>query len=390
MSGRSTNRTASLTALAIAACVYAVATPAQLPAGAEPVPEGHFLLQVTPAGTFMPADGRDMDSPPWNIGAAGAQRVIAKAAARLNPAVIDYEHQTLHKEANGQPAPAAGWIRGLRWIEGHGLFAVTELTARARSLIAHREYLYFSPVFEYSRKTGEVLDIHMGALTNNPAIHGMQPLSESLLAAASAAFLPRQTPEPSMNPLLAALLAALGLPATTTEEAATAALTAVGPITTLKAQAEAARTALGLAADATPDAVVAACSSLRATATPDPAKFVPAAIVTDLQSRLAVLTAQVNEGEVGRQIDAAMADGRLQAGEMETYARKLGKDSGIAALTGFLSVLKPNPALVATQTGGKVPPGVTATGELSATELAVCTAMGLTPEKYRAGAAAAT
>lgn len=190
-----------------------------------------------------------------------------------------------------------------------------------------------------------------------------------------------------MNPLLAALLAALGLPATTTEEAATAALSAVGPIAPLKAQAEAARTALGLAADATPDAVVAACSSLRTAATPDPAKFVPAALVTGLQNQLAALTAQVNTGEAGRQIEAALADGRLQAGEMETYARQLAKDSGIAALSGFLGVLKPNPALATTQTGGKPPAGVDTGGQgLNTDELAVCSAMGLTPEQYKAAA----
>ena len=67
--------------------------------------------------------------------------------------------------------------------------------------------------------------ICMGALTNDPGISGMQPLS--LVAAASAAFLPQPPQEPSVNPLLKALLAALGLPETTAEPAAIAALTPV-------------------------------------------------------------------------------------------------------------------------------------------------------------------
>lgn len=89
------------------------------------------------------------------------------------PAVIDYEHQTLHTVKNGQPAPAAGWIHALRWIEGKGLHALAELTERAKEQIKKGEYRYFSPVIQYSPKTGEVTRLLMGALTNNPAIHGM-------------------------------------------------------------------------------------------------------------------------------------------------------------------------------------------------------------------------
>ena len=68
-----------------------------------------------------------MDVPAWRINAAIATRVIAEHNP-TQPPVIDYEHQTLHKEANGQPAPAAGWIHGLRWLDGKGLYAEVELT----------------------------------------------------------------------------------------------------------------------------------------------------------------------------------------------------------------------------------------------------------------------
>lgn len=53
-----------------------------------------------------------MEVPAWRINQAIATRVIERFNARANPAVVDYEHQTLHKETNGQPAPAArGCVR---------------------------------------------------------------------------------------------------------------------------------------------------------------------------------------------------------------------------------------------------------------------------------------
>lgn len=375
------------TAVAVAACTYGVPKKTELTGGL-------VMLQVTPAGTFKPNDGRDLQPGAWHIDAASAQNVIARFKAHTKPSVIDYEHQTLHKETNGQPAPAAGWFRDLRWIDGRGLFAVAELTQRARDHIDADEYLYFSPVFEYDAVTGVVLDVHMGALTNTPGISGMEPLS--LVAAASAAFLPQATTpqEPSVNPLLKALLAALGLPETTTEPAAIAALTALGPLQPMQARAgvaTAACTALQLPADATAEVVTAACTNLRTaqSGTPDPAKFVPVETVTVLQGQIAALSARQLEADVNAQIKPALADGRLLPA-LETWARDLGKKD-IAALTSYLAAAKPIPALAGTQTGGKPPTG-TASGDqqLSSDELAVCSAMGLTPDQYRKSSTAVT
>jgi len=374
---------ASLTAVAIAVCSFAAATPGDV---AVQLPDGLVLLQVTPAGEFGPSDGRPVDHPLWRVDAQSAQGVIARFSALVQPPVIDYEHQTLNKEKNGQPAPAAGWMRELRWLEGKGLYAVTELTARAKALIDAKEYLYFSPVFEFDRRTGTVLSVHMGALTNNPAIHGMEPLS--LLAAATAAFLiPTHHQEPDLNPLLKAVLAALGLPDNTTETAACTALSAVGSIATLQAQAGAARQALALPADATADAVVAACTSLRTAtpAAPDPAKFVPVAVVEELRTNIAVLSARQRDFDIDDKVKPALADGRLLPAQ-EAWARDLGK-SNMAALTAYLATAQPIAALNGTQTGGK-PPASTGAAQgaqqLSAAELAVCSAMGLSADQYRA------
>ena len=198
-----------------------------------------------------------------------------------------------------------------------------------------------------------------------------------------------------MNPLLKALLAALGLPETTPEPAAIAALTALGPLQPLQARANVATavcTALKLPADATPEAVTAACTTLRTAqpGTPDPAKFVPIESVTALQGQIAALTARQLDADIEAQVKPALADGRLLPA-LETWARDLGKKD-IAALTAFIGASKPIPALAGTQTGGKAPTA-TASGDqqLSADELAVCNSMGITPEAYRkAGTAMAT
>ena len=344
------------------------------------MPTGRVLLQVTPAQDFTPADGREMDVPAWRINQAIAGRVIAAFNAQ-QPPVIDYEHQTLHKEANGQPAPAAGWMHGLRWIEGRGLFAEVELTQRARDLVAAGEYRYFSPVFEYAKATGEITRILMGAFTNHPAIAGMEGVN--LMAAASARFTIPNPPETTVT-LLEKLLAAIGLPANTTEDAAIAACTSI------KSQADAARAALKLDGNATAETVTAACTSLctaAASATPDPAKYVPVAVVEELKTSVAALTAQVGERQVEDLIAPALKDGRLLPAQ-EAWARDLGK-TNVAALTAYLKTAQPIAALAGTQTGGKPPagePDKDAHG-LTKDELAVAAACGLTPEAYAKGKA---
>ena len=193
-----------------------------------------------------------------------------------------------------------------------------------------------------------------------------------------------------MNPLLKALLASLGLPETTTEDAAVAALNALGPLQALQARAAtavAACTALSLPQDATADAVTAACTGLRTAGTPDPAKYVSVSVVEELKTSVAALSAQSLARQVDDLVNPALADGRLLPAQ-EKWARELGA-SNVAALTSYLQTAQPIAALKGTQTGG-TPPAATSKGDaqLTASELAVCTAMGLTPEQYKAGASA--
>lgn len=355
--------------IALAACSF------QLPK----LEDGSLWIQLTPAGAFRAADGRPEDAPSWNLDALSAAVVIARFKQRQTPPVIDYEHQTLRKEQNGQPAPAAGRLLDLEWREGSGLWGRAEFTDRARQMIEAGEYLYFSPVFAYG-PDGTVLAVLMGALTNDPAIDGMEPLARR--AAASLGFDLNNEDTP-MDELLKAVVAALALKAEATKEEAIAALTALKPA--LDAQQKTLadlRTALGLSTDASAEQIAAATQQLKTsqakpTEVPDPARFVPIAAVTELQGQIVALSTRLNQGELEGLIGGALKDGRLLPA-MEGWARELGaKDVG--QLKGYLEKAAPIAALNRMQ--GQQPP-TGDTHNLSSAELEAARLTGISPADY--------
>lgn len=366
-------------AVALAACAFAL--PSLLGADAGNTVE----VQLTPAGDFTPSDGRELPVDHWRMDAQVAARVIAQFHARKNPAVLDYEHQTLNAQDNGRPAPAAGWIRDLVWREGRGLFACVELTERARQHIAAGEYRYISPVFRYDTRSGDVTAIDMAALTNHPALTGMQPLE----LRAAATFLHPSHQEPSMNKLMLAVCLALGLAAeATTEDQAIAALTArmqVDPLSDV-------RQALGLATDAKPDTITAACSALKTKAeasSADPSKYVPVAQFESLKTDFAALSAKLTTSEVSDLVNAGLSDGRLLAAQKDWATALGGKD--IAALKAYLDTAQPIAALRASQTGGNPPANAKTEANpeaLTTDELAVCRACGISAEAFAKAKAA--
>lgn len=358
---------------AVAACSYSL--------GALANDTNEIILQLTPAGEFRADDGRPEKISSWRIDAATAQNVISRFNARKQPVVIDYEHQTLHKEENGQPAPAAAWIRELMWKEGEGLFARAELTSKAKSAIENKEYLYFSPVFAYNAKTGHVTEIQMGAITNTPAVHGMNALE--LRAAATFGY-QTSTEDTSMKKsLLACVISALALAPTTTEEEASVALSAHFEKDPLKKLRE----ALGAEANANEEALVAACTTLKAK-NPDPANYAPISVMNDLKEQVVALTDKLNardQKDIDDSITAALADGRLLPAQ-ESWARDLGK-TNVAALTAFLNTASSIAALTQSQTKGQ-PPAGTNDDELTEEEIAVCTNMGISREDFKKSKAA--
>lgn len=363
-------------AVAIAPCFFQVSPAADADL---------YDIQATPAGRFTPRDGRAMSVDAWSIDAAQAAAVIAAFRANKTPLVIDYEHQTLQTEDNGQPAPAAGWIQDMQWREGSGLWLKVKLTARARQYVEDGEYLYFSPVFAFDPKTGAVLRLLMGALTNNPAIDGMAQIAQR----AAARF--DLTGDRSMlNPHLLAIAVCMAL-ATDSFADDDALAKAIGEgIKASAAQSAALRAQLGVGNDANDEAVSGAVAALKAKAeaapgAPDPAKYVEVGVVESLRKDIAALTAKDTARAVDDLVQPALADGRLLPAQ-ETWARELGAKD-VASLTAYLKNAQPIAALGGTQTRGQAPAGGTDGNGLTADELAVCAATGITPKDFAAAKA---
>jgi phage I-like protein len=112
-----------------------------------------------------------------------AALVIKAFAEHGTDLPIDYEHQSLggsYASPSGQ-APAAGWIRQLELVTADqsdkaGLFGEVQWTAGAEEKLAAREYRYLSPVVIVRKRDRRVVALHSAALTNKPAIAGMQPI----------------------------------------------------------------------------------------------------------------------------------------------------------------------------------------------------------------------
>ncbi|MCH8970395.1 MAG: hypothetical protein IIA66_14910, partial [Planctomycetes bacterium] len=91
---------------------------------------------------------------------------------------IDFEHQTLggsYASPDGL-APAAGWIKDLIGIESVGLMADVEWTELGLEHLQKRQYRYLSPVALIRKSDRRLVGLHSAALTNKPAIVGMEAL----------------------------------------------------------------------------------------------------------------------------------------------------------------------------------------------------------------------
>jgi len=328
-------------------------------------------LRLLPAGRFKARDGRPHEVPEgWLIDADVAARLIARANLRSDDAVIDYEHQTLYSEKNGQPAPAAGWFspKSLEW-RADGLYATdVRWTATAELSIAQDEYRYLSPVIEYNPSTGEVLGVAMAAITNYAAVDGLDGLAQRAALKFNFSNHPQ---EHDVN--REQLIALLGLAEDATDEQITAALT------DMKAKsAEAVEAAAEVEALKTQVAALKATPNHKA---PDPAKYAPVGVVEALKADLAALKAEQVNAQVTALVDEALADGKLLPAQKD-WATDLG-NGNLAALKSYLAATPAIAALSGTQTGGQAPAGAEGRDvTLQPGEVVVMKQLGLSKEAY--------
>jgi len=259
---------------------------------------------------------------------------------------VDWEHATELQAPQGNPAPAAAWIKGLEVREGNAIFGLPlEWTPRGRESVSNREYRYLSPVFIYETATLRIRAIRSVGLTNKPNL-----------------FVPALNSEHTkteVNPmLLGKILALLALPATTTEEAALNHISTIkGDLTTALNQAQ----------------------------NPPLDKFVPRADydkvvekATNAEQSLADKTKADLATAINTEIDAALKAGKITPATVDYHKASCQQEGG---LDRFREFVKAAPT-VAGDTGlDDKDPNRDRTA-LNAEEKKICEMMGISEEDY--------
>lgn len=296
-------------------CVLIAASATGIATEIDLIPVGNFQLKDARATRFT------LDDPDAVIAMS-----LDLAPGGMLP--IDFDHGL--DGQGSKDGRAAGWITGLR-VDGGVIRASVEWTPEGEAALKGKTYRFISPVFTHTKAKGLVRRILRAGLTNNPAIHDLAQVASKK--------------EDGMHADLSTL-----------------------------------RTALGLDAEAEDDAVITAAAEAitKAEADPDPAKFVPIAIVDELRGKLTEIEGKVAASSVERVVTAAKAEGKLTPAMVDWATSYASKDMG-----GFKAWLAAQPVIAS---GEELLPGLAPKqpGTLTAEEKAVCAQMGLDEETFLA------
>ena len=312
-------------------------------------------IELIPVGPFRTADGR----PPFVLDDPAA--VIATSfqhAAGGKVLPIDFDHRSFAEQGSAD-SRAAGWITALE-VEGDRIMASVEWTDEGRAALASRSYRFISPVFK-SWPDGRVALIEGAGLVNNPALPQIRQLASK---------------EIQMD-LAKEIGIKLGLPADQPAEIVARVVTLLGVETQL-----ASILAAGKVTGSGEDAARQICARLTdKSAEPDPAKFVPMASFTELQTQFASLQKQVGDDKVEAALQLARDEGKLVPAD-EEWIRNLASRS----LKDFEAWRKTAPVRVdmsgKRQLAGREPPAKTASDGLDALERQVASKMGVSQEDF--------
>ncbi len=363
---------------------------------AQLTPQGDGWYQLLPVGPFKARDGRPFDvaGGHWQLDGQIAAALIARAKALGQDILIDYDHQTLKTDQNGQPAPAAGWYNSdeIEWREGQGLFIKPRWTERAAALVAAKEYRFLSAVFPYDAQ-GRPLELRMTAITNDPGVVGMQALAalSALPVSSHMSIQPGQLAisshvaqqEKSMNEHLIALLGKLGIQRSAdgqfTAEQGTAALAALDTLQAIAKKAPELEAAL--TAERTSLAALKATVSTGQGGQIDLAKYVPVETYNALVTEVATLSAKVETTDAATLIKEARTQGKVVAAE-EEYLTAYAAQKGVAALKALLEPRPAIAALAASQTTQVTLPEKKGEAVLSADDKYAADQLGISYEEF--------
>ncbi len=323
-----------MTGLSLAICDLA------LPPGRAP----EWVHLLPPSGQIKGRDGRVFE-----LVDPGALILAFQSHGADLP--IDYEHQNDKPAAklNG-PVPAAGWIKELK-AENSGIWGRVDWTATASELIARKEYRYLSPAFFQNKATGQIVGLKGAGLVHDPNLY--------LTALASQDFTmpPKSTPE-TIPPKAPAKPAGTG-PA---GDAAFAAMIA---------------DLLGLPPETPPEELFKALKA-KLSVEPDPAQFVPVAMVQAMLIERNHSVATASQERASQKVDEALRSGHLSPA-MKDWATALCR-SDEASFDRFVASSVPQfahlsrPAIPST-----LPPGSRVDRQSEELADAICSQLGLKP-----------
>jgi phage I-like protein len=307
-------------------------------------------VRILPLGTVELVDRRE----PLEVDAASLNMVAKAFRHRGVDVVVDYEHQSLQ----GGRAPAAGWIKEIQARED-GLWGRVEWTDQAQEYLRRREYRYFSPVLKLDPETRRPQALMQVALTNVPAIKGLDPLVARYGGASRVKVKGLSLDDGSEEGLMQEKLKVLvGLEAQAPEEAlwskALQVLRDLG-------------TALGLGEEASGSQLKGAAIALKAEVNR----------MQEIQTELAALKARVAQEDAVRAVEEALRAGKVSPAQKEWALEYFRQDP-----EGFKTFAARAPQAVPL---GQLPgPGDDRglQGRLDPEEVAICRALNLAPEDY--------
>lgn len=325
--------------------------------------EANGHIQLFPFGRFYPADGRAEGAGGWYVDDSNGYALADSINAQDIDLMIDYEHQTLYLEKNGQGNPAAGWIKQVEYRPNEGLFAEVAWTDKAASQIKAGEYRYISPLF-IPDSNGRVVQVLNAALTNRPALHN---LAEAF--ALSQQF--KQFNQPEGQPMLKLLQQLFDAPNATEAEI-------TEKLTALSAVKGDTKVALSAVYDELKTQTAQAVALSAQVANPDPTKFVALSQMQAVQTELNALKAQHAKEKADSLITQALSDGRLLPAQ-KAWAENLAQ-TNFVALSDYLATVTPNAALSGGMQAKDAPTeNVVA---LSAEELAAAKMLGMSEAEF--------
>jgi len=266
-------------------------------------------VQLIPAGAVVGRDGRQwvLDDP---------QQVVNRFIEQGADLPVDIEHSTELRAPKGEPAPAAGWVHRLEVIDG-AIWGAVNWNETGRGLVGGKQYRYLSPVILYSPGDGSIRGLTSVALTNRPNLHlpALNFENTGSVPFGSGPANNKGDMAPEEQPMLKAVLAALGLPEDATEA------TAVNAVKELN-------TKLATAMNAQP--------SLE--------KFVPRADydqaltrATNAEQGLAEIRKAKLDSEIQAAVDGALATGKITPATVDYHRAQCSQDGGLERFAAFVA-----------------------------------------------------